>query len=112
ETFAMLRIVPLTLAAFMAAGLGALAVGVTWMTTIRAVEGCDASPAASILRSLWRKSRPRLYLHASVAGIFAGAAYFAMDYVVSAVYRWAGFPSDPGSWVSFLYDHALRSTLV
>lgn len=112
ETFALLRIVPLTLASFMAAGLGALAIGVTWMTAIRAVEGCDAGPAAAILRALWRKSRPRLFLHAFVGGISAGGAYFAMDHVVSAVYRWAGFASDPASWSALLYDHALRSAVV
>jgi len=112
ETFALLRIVPLTLAALMAAGLGALALGVTWMTAIRAVEGCGSGPAASILRALWRKSRPRLLLHASAAGICAGAAYFAMQYVVAAVYGWAGLPSDPGVWSSLLYDHALRMALV
>ncbi|HEY3227225.1 MAG TPA: hypothetical protein VGK61_09560 [Planctomycetota bacterium] len=112
ETFALLRVVPLALAGLMAAGLAALAVGVTWMTAIRAVEGCATGPAASILRALWRKSRPRLLLHASVAGISAGAAYFAMEYVVAAVYGWAGLPPAPGEWSSLLYDHALRTALV
>jgi hypothetical protein len=108
----LLRFVPLSLAALMAADLAALALLVTWLSAIRAVEGCPTVPAASILRGIWRKSRSRLILHAGVSGVTTWAVWFTTSSVVGAVYAGAGGPGPPGFPASILYDDALRTWLV
>lgn len=108
----LLRIVPLSLAALMAADLAALAVLVTWLSAIRAVEGCPTGPAASTLRGIWRKSRSRLILHAVVSGVTTWAVWVTTSSVVGAVYAGAGGSGRPGAVSSILYDDALRTWLV
>jgi hypothetical protein len=111
-TLGLLRIVPLALATVMAAVLAALALGVAWLSAIRAVEGCRAGPAASILRGLWAKSRSRLLLHGAVAAAATAAAWVGMNAVVGAIYDAAGAAPARSTAASILYDDALRMWLV
>jgi hypothetical protein len=106
-----LRIVPLALAASMAAAAAVLAALTAWLAAIRAIEGCATGPAAAILRGLWGQSRGRIVLHAAVSGLATWAVWMAMSHVVGAIYAGAG-PAPPAhSVAAVLYDQALRTWL-
>ena len=106
------RIVPLVLAALMAADLAALAILVAWLSAIRAIEGCGTGTAAAILRGIWSKQRSRLFLHGAVAAFATWGAWVTMAAVVNAVYAGVGSYAVPGTTASVLLDDALRTWLI
>ena len=108
----LLRIVPLALAALMAADLAALALLVSWLSAIRSIEGCATGTAAAILRGIWLKQRSRLFLHAAVAAFATWGSWVAISAVVNAVYAGVGPYAAPGTAASILLDDALRTWLI
>jgi hypothetical protein len=107
----LLRIFPLFLALVAAACTAGIAVIGAWIPAIRSIEECSTGPAASILRSLWAKSRGRLVLHVAVAGIATWLAWMASGTAVAIVYSWAGPGPSPATVAGVLYEDALRRWL-
>lgn len=110
-TLGLLRIVPLSLAALMAADLAALALAVAWLSAIRAIEGCGTGRAATILRGLWAKSRGRLLLHVAVGAFSSWVVWAAVSGAVGGIFALAGPVPLPGTAAAILYDNALRTWL-
>jgi len=108
----VLRVLPLSLAALLAASIAGLAISVTWLAAIRSVEECGAGRSGALFRDIWQRARTRLLFHAAVAAAAAGAAYVAMTWIADFIFGWGGGPSSPGSVAFLLYDHALRKTLI
>lgn len=108
----LFRIVPLAISSLLIFSGAALALLITWIPAIRAIEDCSPGSAAAILHGIWSRSRGRLLLHAAVAGVASWLAWLAMNWLVGALYLWAGPGSASGSASAILYDNTLRPWLV